>query len=149
MQWWDSIRETARHLADKGLAVAGGLAGKGGEFFRTRHKPALICFTACAILLILGITAILASVQVNARNTETGNVRDLSTAFSPRPVPPEEFFLPDEPDFLPETLPEREKRESWTAEDAEPFWTDPLDEGAGEYVDLMSTGIDDLMEKVP
>jgi hypothetical protein len=57
--------------------------------------------------------------------------------------------LPGEPDFLPETLPERERRESWTAEDAQPFWIDPLDEGASEYTDLMSSVIDDLMERIP
>jgi hypothetical protein len=149
MGWWDSFRQTAGQLADQGLAAAGGLAGKVAEFFRTRSKPVLICFIACVILLIFGITAILVSVQANARNTGTGDVRDLSEVFSPRSVPPEEFFLPDEPDYLPETLPEREKRKSWTVEDAAPFWTDPLDEGAGAYPDLMSTAIDDLMERVP
>jgi hypothetical protein len=85
-------------------------------------------------------------------NTGTGNIRDLSGAFGPQSVPVEEFFLPGEPDFLPETIPEREKRGAWTTEDAEPFWTDPAGPGAadaGRYTDLMSTVIDDLMEMVP
>jgi hypothetical protein len=73
----------------------------------------------------------------------------LSEAFSPLPVPPDEFFLPGEPDFLPETLPERERRTFWTTEDARPFWTDPLDEGVTAYTDLMGTVIDDLMERTP
>jgi hypothetical protein len=114
--------------------------------FRTRRKLVLICLAVCAALFVLCVTAVLTGVREDAG---TGRERDLSEAFSPRPVPPEEFFLPEEPDFLPETLPEREKREAWTVEDARPFWIDPLDEGNAEYTDLMSTVIDDLMEKIP
>jgi hypothetical protein len=142
MRWLDSIRQTA----GQGLSAAGGLAGKSRELFRTQPKLILICLVACAAFLILCVTLVMVSVRGDAG---TGNGQDMSGTFSPRPVPPEEFFLPDEPDFLPETLPEREKREFWTEEDALPFWTDPLDEGTAEYTDLMSTVIDDLMERVP
>jgi hypothetical protein len=142
MQWLDSIRQTA----GKGLSTAGGLAGKSKELFRIRPKLVLICLAACAAILLLCVTVVMMNVR---EDVGTENERDMSGAFSPRPVPPEEFFLPDEPDFLPETLPEREKREFWTEEDALPFWIDPLDEGTAEYTDLMSTVIDDLMERVP
>jgi hypothetical protein len=142
MRWWDSIRQLGGH----GLTAA---AEKGAEFFRTRRKRALACLALGVLLVTLCIIVILVSTTGNARNAAAGDTQTLDEIFSPRTIPPEEFFLPEEPDFLPETLPEREKRESWTAEDAEPFWTDPVDEGAGVYVDLMSTGIDDLMERVP
>ncbi|MDR0759621.1 MAG: hypothetical protein LBF74_05855 [Treponema sp.] len=82
-------------------------------------------------------------------NAGTESSQELSAAFSPRNVPPEEFFLPDEPDFLPETILERERRESWTEEDARPFWRDPLDDGTFDYTELMSRVIDDLMERAP
>ena len=141
MRWWDSIRRAA----GTGLHAAEGAAGKSKELFRTRRKVALICF-ACAALLVLCVTAIIMS---GRRDDETGSERELSVAFSPRDVPPEEFFLPDEPDFLPETLPERERREFWTEKDARPFWQDPLDEGTFDYTELMSTVIDDLMERAP
>jgi hypothetical protein len=140
MRWLDSIRRAA----GRGLNAAG--AGKLKELFQTRRKFALICLAVCAALLALCVTAVLTGVREVA-GTEGG--QNLSEAFSPRPVPPEEFFLPDEPDFLPKTLPEREKREFWTAEDARPFWIDPLNEGAAEYTGLMSTVIDDLMESIP
>jgi hypothetical protein len=128
------------------LNAAEVLAGKAKEFLRTRRKPVLICLAVCAALLVLCVTAALVSVREDAGAADG---QDLSEAFSPRPVPPEEFFLPEEPDFLPETLLERERRKSWTEEDARPFWINPLDEGAAEYTDLMSTVIDDLMERVP
>ncbi|MDR2071417.1 MAG: hypothetical protein LBP81_08395 [Treponema sp.] len=128
------------------MSAAEGLAGKSTKFFQTRPKAALIYLAVCAALLILCVTAIMMSVW---GNTRTGSGQDLSEAFSPRAVPPEEFFLPDEPDFLPETIPERERRESWTTDDVQPFWQNPLDEGTLVYTELMSKGIDDLMERVP
>jgi hypothetical protein len=122
------------------------LAGKPTENFRPRRKAALIGITVCVVLLAFCVTAIMMNVRGN-RGTTSG--QDLSEAFSPRAIPPEEFFLPDEPDFLPEMILERERRKSWTTEDAQPFWTDPLDEGTLDYTELMSKGIDGLMERVP
>jgi hypothetical protein len=141
MQWLDSIRRAA----GRGLNAAGELAGKLKEIFQTRRRLVLLCFALCAALLILCVAAVLTGLRKDAG---TGK-QDLSEAFSPRPVPPEEFFLPGEPDFLPETLAERRKRDSWSVEDALPFWIDPLGEGSAEYADLMSEVIDDLMERVP
>jgi hypothetical protein len=142
MRWWDAIRQAA----GQGLDAAGEAAGKLKEFFRTRRTFALICVTVCAALLCLCVAAVIVSVR---QDTGTEGEQDLGEAFSPLAVPPVEFFLPGEPDFLPETLPERERRESWAAEDARPFWIDPLGEGASEYTDLMSAVVDDLMERIP
>jgi hypothetical protein len=137
MQWWDSIRQAA----GAGLRAV----GKSMAFFRDRRKFILI-YGACMVFLILCAVAIMMSLQGKAGGESD---QELSAAFSPRDVPPEEFFLPDEPDFLPETIPERERREFWTEEDARPFWKDPLDEGTFDYTELMSTVIDDLMERAP
>jgi hypothetical protein len=142
MRWWDAIRQAA----GQGLDAAEEAAGKLKEFFRTRRTFVLICFTVCAVLLCLCVTAVIVSVR---RDTGTEGGQDLGEAFSPLAVPPEEFFLPGEPDFLPDTLLERERRESWTVEDARPFWIDPLGEGVSDYTDLMSAVIDDLMERTP
>jgi hypothetical protein len=139
-------------MAGRGLVEARGLSREAAEFFRGHRKPALIGLTACGAFLILCASVALVSGRNNAGNAETGDAEDLRGAFGPHSVPVEEFFLPGEPDFLPETIREREKREAWTAEDAEPFWADPAGPGAadaGEYTDLMSTVIDDLMERVP
>jgi hypothetical protein len=143
MGWWDSIRQKA----GQSLSVVERLIGKSRDFLQTRRKSVLICLTACAALLVLCVIAIVVNVRGN--NSGTKSEMGLVEAFSPRPIPPEEFFLPAEPDFLPETIPERERRESWTTEDALPFWTNPLDAGALDYTELMSKGVDDLMERVP
>jgi hypothetical protein len=148
MRWWDSIRQAA----GRGRAAARGLSGGAAEFFRKYRKPALIGLAACGAFLVLCVSAVLVITRNNAGDAGTGDAGDLSGAFGPHSVPAEEFFLPGEPDFLPETIPERERRAAWTGEDAEPFWTDPAGPDAadlGEYTDLMSAVIDDLMERVP
>jgi hypothetical protein len=65
------------------------------------------------------------------------------------PIPPEDLFLPEEPDFLPGVLLDREQREAWTAEDAETFWYNPLEDGEEGWRDQVEKVIDDLLERVP
>jgi hypothetical protein len=65
------------------------------------------------------------------------------------PIPPEELFLPDEPDFLPGVIPERERRSLWTAEDAEPYWYNPLERGKEEWRNRIRTVLDEFLEHVP
>jgi hypothetical protein len=69
--------------------------------------------------------------------------------FRPAPVPPEELFLPEEPDLLPGVIPEREQRDAWTAEDAEPYWYNPLEQGEEEWRERVEQVIDELLERVP
>jgi hypothetical protein len=77
------------------------------------------------------------------------SARALAESFSPLPVPPEDLFLPDEPDFLPEVLPERAPREFRPAEDAPPFWTDPGEKDSALWRDRVKAAVDELMERVP
>jgi hypothetical protein len=65
------------------------------------------------------------------------------------PIPPEELFLPGEPDFLPGVIPERERREFWTAEDAEPYWYNPLERGEEEWRNRIRAALDEFLEHVP
>jgi hypothetical protein len=64
-------------------------------------------------------------------------------------LPLEDFFLPYEPDFVPGVLLEREPRDSWTEEDARPFWTDPMDGNEELWRKRIESGIDVLLEQVP
>jgi hypothetical protein len=64
-------------------------------------------------------------------------------------IPPEDLFLPDEPDFLPGVIPEREQRTEWTEEDAAPFWQNPLKDGEEPWRDHIEKTIDEIMESVP
>ena len=64
-------------------------------------------------------------------------------------IPPEDLFLPEEPDFIPGVLLERERRTSWTVEDAAPYWQDPLKDGEEPWRQQIEDEIDELMERVP
>jgi len=71
-----------------------------------------------------------------------------SSAITSR-IPAEDLFLPDEPDFVPGVIPYREKRKQWTAEDAMPWWQDPLKDGEQEWRDQIEKAVDEIMENVP
>jgi len=66
-----------------------------------------------------------------------------------RRIPAEDLFLPDEPDFVPGVILEREKRTEWTAGDAMPWWQDPLKDGEQEWRDQIEKTVDEIMETVP
>jgi hypothetical protein len=126
--------------------------GKDGEGFlsggiqnlipRGKRLIVIIC-AACAFALAVGIGAVL------ARKADKEG----------RPVPPEgswqfaipleEIFLPDEPDFIPGVLLGRERRASWTDQDAAIFWQDPLKEGEERWREKIETAIDEFLERVP
>jgi hypothetical protein len=118
-----------------------------GELWQTKRKIVLLCGGAGVILIILIIAAF---ITAGAPPAPTPRVEaDLGEMFAPRAIPPEELFLPQEPDFLPGVILEREQRKTWTTEHAEPYWIDPLEEGIGVYADMMKDTVDTLMEKVP
>ena len=107
--------------------------------------PALICL-CLGMALVLGM---LIRVLVEVQTRSGLSARDAAAAFEPHTIPPEDFFLPGEPDFLPEILFEREPREKWTAGDARPFWTDPLDYGPEIWIEGIQAAVDELLERVP
>jgi hypothetical protein len=89
---------------------------------------------------------VLLRMNSKAARDSTGTVAE---SFSPLRIPPEELFFPDEPDFLPPIMTERQPRESWTAEDALPFWTDPGEKDSARWRERIRSVIDELMERVP
>jgi len=64
-------------------------------------------------------------------------------------IPPDELFLPDEPDFIPGVMLERERRTSWTDADAASLWQDPLKNGEEPWRNRIERTIDEIMESVP
>ena len=58
----------------------------------------------------------------------------------------EELFTPDEPDFVPEFLLEREPRLSWSLEDIRQYWKVPYD--SGNWKAEIKLTVDKLMESV-
>ena len=64
------------------------------------------------------------------------------------PIPPGELFLPDEPDFVPDFLLERERRTSWTENDANEHWQNPLKEGEEQWRQIIESTVDGILERV-
>jgi hypothetical protein len=74
---------------------------------------------------------------------------DAAAAFAPLAIAAEDVFLPEEPDFTPDVILEREPRSVWTGEDVRPFWKAPLDYGSGVWKEGIGTAVDKLLERVP
>jgi hypothetical protein len=64
-------------------------------------------------------------------------------------IPAEELFLPDEPDFIPGVLLEREQRSSWTEEDASEYWQDPMRYGEEGWRQKIEASVDEFLERIP
>jgi hypothetical protein len=144
------IRDFLDHAADLLGTIrdrAAGLAGQVKEKFNAGPKLKLI--SAGAILgVVLVVTGIMLFLTWNSRVRRMGDAEAVAELFRME-LPPEELFLDDEPDFLPDLLPERERRNEWNAGDARPYWTDPGDEDPGVYEDMMTTVVDGIMERLP
>jgi len=110
----------------------------------SRERIILICGAAVIVVLVLiGIVTMMNHSRDKKRDTPMISDPERSL------IPPEDLFLSEEPDFLPGVLLEREKRTSWTVEDAEAYWQDPLKNGEEPWRQHIEREIDELMERVP
>jgi hypothetical protein len=159
------IADKMREQAGNAAGMLKGLAGRVGDLIRgwgeklwdllpdaireklpwLEGKIGFILSALALVLIILLLTLIPAS-QGPAAGT-----RGPAAAGMLRPVPisPEELFLPEEPDLLPGVILEREQRDAWTAEDAESYWYNPLEQGEEEWRERVEQVIDELLERVP
>ena len=105
------------------------------------QKPVLIGFGVllAALLLFLAILPAL------SRDGPEAPAPELPA----RIIPPEDLFLPEEPDFVPSFLPGQERRESWTEDDAAVYWQDPLGRGEEEWRNRIESVVDGILERVP
>ena len=95
------------------------------------------------LLIVIGTALLGKNETAEQKISSTGNAAAQQVI-----IPPDELFLPEEPDFVPGVLLEREQRDVWTAEDAEPFWQDPLKNGELEWRDRIEKAVDGIMESV-
>jgi hypothetical protein len=133
-------------LGSKLYDKAGFLAGRALDRIpEGKRRPALLCTAGTVFLLILAIVVTLAA---RAGKAPGENLLP-ETAAGPR-VPAEDFFIPEEPDFLPGVLPERDPRQGWSTDDVRPFWKNPEDSARREdWHREMGVVIDRLMDSVP
>jgi hypothetical protein len=119
------------------------------EFFQTHRRIGLLYLGGSVLILVLAYAGVLL-VQNHIRSSQTkAAAGELANSFKPLAIPPEELFLPREPDFLPDILLERPPREFWTAEDALPYWTDPLKDNPQVWRNRVERAVDNLMEDIP
>jgi len=115
-----------------------------------KRKPVLmISIGACAVLVLIfaGIPLLTRDrpdEQKPAKTPVAGNAPARQGI-----IPPDELFLPDEPDFIPGVMLEREQRTAWTAADTAPLWQDPLKNGEEPWRNRVEKTIDEIMESVP
>jgi len=115
------------------------------------EKRRLVMAASVGFCAVLAMVFIGASLLSGGGDSAKGRK---SVAAAPAParqelIPPDDLFLPDEPDFVPEILLEREQRVSWTADDAAPLWQDPLRNGEEPWRDRIERTVDEIMESVP
>jgi len=108
------------------------------------QKQLLILVCTGVFTLILIISVIL---SISEKKDEIPAGPQDITIISP--IPAGELFLPDEPDFIPGVLLERERRTSWTEEDALEHWQDPLRFGEEQWRERIENAIDAFLEHIP
>jgi hypothetical protein len=137
-----------RRAGDKTTGLRGSLKDKLDALLERLPADRRIVLTAAIgipVVLLLFITgASLLSGDVSVK-PEVPQASSVTT----RRIPAEDLFLPDEPDFVPGVILEREKRTQWTADDAMPWWQDPLKDGEQEWRDQIEKTVDEIMESVP
>jgi hypothetical protein len=122
---------------------------KAPGFFKARRKLALLGLGGAALVLVLALVAV-ALTRGHARSVRArAAAGEVAESFQPLPVAPEDFFLPEEPDALPEFIPARPQREAWTAGDAAEYWTDPLAGKEGIWRGRLGAAVEELLEAVP
>jgi len=110
-----------------------------------KSRLAIICTVVFAAVLTLSV---LISLKTNGNSTEKKKAKPSESVIY-APIPAEELFLPDEPDYIPGVILEREQRLKWTDEDAQEYWQDPLKNGEEQWREKIENSIDKFLEQVP
>jgi hypothetical protein len=109
---------------------------------KEKKRYILICTAVVVVIMVLSVLLPLRSSVREDRLEEPH--RSIRLA-----IPPQELFLPDEPDFIPGVLLERERRLSWTEQDASEYWQDPLRDGEEPWREKIEEAINEFMERIP
>jgi len=142
-------RETAKLLARAQFAVDKKLE----KLPPSSRKPVIIGTLAGFALLLFAFVG-MSMQERDAYEVDVFDLREFHIPAWDVPaqrdlIPPEELFLPDEPDFVPGVMLGRERRYEWTAEDAEPWWQNPLADGEEQWRTQIERMVDEIMEGVP
>lgn len=113
-------------------------------------RKSLLLIGGCTAGILLLVLLLVMLIRINHNQDEMRRTsRGENRLLMPQAITQEEIFPPHEPDFLPEVLLDREPRSSWTDEDAEQFWNDPLNENPDVWKNRIIEAVDDLLENIP
>ncbi|MCL2197024.1 MAG: hypothetical protein FWB77_05360 [Treponema sp.] len=110
---------------------------------KQKRQIAVGCTVVFAVILTLSVLLSLNGAKSDENHADSERL----TVFSP--IPADELFLPDEPDYLPEVILGREQRTVWTEEDAAEYWQDPLRGGEEKWRNEIEEAVDEFLEHIP
>ena len=100
-------------------------------------------------VLLVGVGILISVIVAKNLNNEASK-KSRKELFENVIVKPEDVFLPDEPDFLPEIIPHRARRARWTEADGAEFWVDPREAEGAEKLKLeLGQTIEKILESAP
>ena len=118
-------------------------SGVSDAFTRLTSEKKRLMFFALGGLAVFFIILLTVVIALNPR--QPGSSPANRTAADG--IPAEELFIPDEPDFLPDFLLDREPRHFWSVDDIRPYWRSPGNPAF--WQDLIRSAVDELMENIP
>ncbi|MDR0289553.1 MAG: hypothetical protein LBI06_01295 [Treponema sp.] len=142
-----SFRDKAAEMAgDLRLRMQLGVDRLAEKLKMDRRRLSLVIMGgSSAVLLLVMAVMVLTKGKPEDMEAVTAGIMPTGQAL----IPPEELFLPEEPDFVPGVMPERAQRTAWTAADAAFLWQDPLKSGEEHWRNRIEKTIDEIMESVP
>ena len=137
-------------LAEKLAEIRDGMTNASGRLTGSippekRRLVFIISSVVLVFLLVIFAVTKLSSADKSGSSVSSAGRTTVRQGF----IPPEDLFLPDEPDFIPGVIPDREQRTIWTYSDAKPWWQDPLKNGEEQWRRRIELTIDAIMESVP
>jgi hypothetical protein len=132
----EKITDKVRNLISLFTAKTGGLADQILTLIPEGKRRLFLIVSGGALGVLIILVLILFTVNAGKRRQDRARSETLIA------IPAEDFFLPEEPDYLPGLLFEREPEAPWTAGDAGRFWKDPGSEGGDYWREEMSRVID-------
>ena len=98
------------------------------------------------MFIILGVVLLFLIILIPAANAGKSKKAAGSILPSGLSIPSDELFFPDEPDFMPEYILEREPRGFWSLEEIRRYWKVP--QHTELWKNQIKSAVDNLMEGV-
>ena len=137
-QFFGLLNKIREALLNLGFAGAVGKFSAGLQQLSPERKRLLLIGLGGSLIVLILIISL-------SRNS--GRAGSTSPHIASPLIPSEELFYPNEPDFAPQFLIEREPRHFWSLDDIRPYWRIP--ENPEFWRGEIKPVIDMLMEGVP